>query len=104
MARRWSAGRCSIYSRRDVDDARAPARVAQVFRPPFGVLHQLAHVVVEVAIRCVLERMRQVFSARRIRMVNALNAIDGVSCRMPEGAFYAFANVSGLLGRRAAHQ
>ena len=28
-----------------------------------------------------------------------LNAIDGVSCAEPEGAFYCYPNVSGLLGR-----
>ena len=30
-----------------------------------------------------------------------LNAIDGIDCRVPEGAFYAFPSVRGLLGRRA---
>ena len=33
------------------------------------------------------------------RIVEGLNAIEGVSCRKPEGAFYAFANVQGLLGK-----
>ena len=28
-----------------------------------------------------------------------LNAIDGVTCPEPEGAFYCYANVTGLLGR-----
>ena len=28
-----------------------------------------------------------------------LNAIDGVSCAQPDGAFYCYPNVSGLLGR-----
>jgi aspartate aminotransferase len=41
------------------------------------------------------------FDARRHLIVNMLNAIPGVSCAMPRGAFYAFANVSGLFGRRA---
>jgi aspartate aminotransferase len=31
--------------------------------------------------------------------VAGLNALPGVSCGMPKGAFYAFANVSGLFGR-----
>src|SRR2546423_3673609 len=39
-------------------------------------------------------------SARRRRLIIAgLNALPGVSCVMPKGAFYAFANVSGLFGR-----
>lgn len=45
-----------------------------------------------------LESMRQAFEARRSVMVNGLNEIPGVRCRMPEGAFYAFADCRGLYG------
>ncbi len=38
------------------------------------------------------------FRARRDLVVDALNAIPGISCRRPEGAFYAFASCAGLLG------
>jgi aspartate aminotransferase len=31
-------------------------------------------------------------------MVEGLRSLPGVSCRMPEGAFYAFADVRGLYG------
>lgn len=41
------------------------------------------------------------FAARRALMVNGLNEVPGIRCRMPEGAFYAFPSVEGLLGRRA---
>jgi len=34
------------------------------------------------------------FQARRDRMIAGLNAISGVCCQVPEGAFYAFPNVS----------
>jgi aspartate aminotransferase len=44
---------------------------------------------------------REEFIARRSLMVDGLNAIDGVSCVMPQGAFYAFPNVSSL-GRPSA--
>ncbi|MCP9464679.1 MAG: pyridoxal phosphate-dependent aminotransferase [Nitrospira sp.] len=40
------------------------------------------------------------FDRRRKVMVERLNRIPGVACRMPTGAFYAFPNISGLLGRR----
>lgn len=46
-----------------------------------------------------IETMRAAFARRRTLMVEGLNAIPGVRCRMPEGAFYAFADVSGLYGR-----
>jgi aspartate aminotransferase len=45
------------------------------------------------------ETMRNAFDARRRRMVEGLNRIPGVQCRAPRGAFYAFANVSGLYGK-----
>lgn len=47
-----------------------------------------------------VRRMRDIFAARRTRMVDGLNAIDGVSCGMPRGAFYAFPDVTGLYGIR----
>jgi len=37
------------------------------------------------------------FRKRRDYMVEKLNQIPGVSCALPQGAFYAFPNVSGLL-------
>ena len=36
------------------------------------------------------------FKVRRDLLVDGLNAIDGVSCRRPRGAFYVFANITGL--------
>ncbi|HUF80775.1 MAG TPA: pyridoxal phosphate-dependent aminotransferase [Burkholderiales bacterium] len=43
---------------------------------------------------------RAVFQRRRDRLVEKLNAIPGVTCRRPEGAFYTFASCAGLIGRR----
>jgi aspartate aminotransferase len=40
------------------------------------------------------------FDRRRRLMVERLNKMPGVTCRMPTGAFYAFPNVSGLLAKR----
>jgi aspartate aminotransferase len=39
------------------------------------------------------------FDRRRHLIVEGLNALPGVRCVMPKGAFYAFPNVSGLFGR-----
>ena len=44
-------------------------------------------------------KMAAAFDRRRRLIVGGLNALPGVSCVMPKGAFYAFANVSGLFGR-----
>lgn len=46
----------------------------------------------------VVTEMRDAFQKRRNVMVDGLNALPGVTCRMPEGAFYAFADVRGLYG------
>ena len=39
------------------------------------------------------------FEARCARMLHHLGAIDGVGCVAPQGAFYVFASVQGLIGR-----
>jgi aspartate aminotransferase len=44
-------------------------------------------------------KMAGEFDRRRRLIIGGLNALPGVSCVMPKGAFYAFANVSGLFGR-----
>jgi aspartate/methionine/tyrosine aminotransferase len=43
--------------------------------------------------------MRTAFERRGTTMHAMLSDIDGVSCMQPQGAFYCFPNVSGLLGR-----
>jgi aspartate/methionine/tyrosine aminotransferase len=45
-----------------------------------------------------VDEMRHAFDRRRRLMTDMLNAIPGVTCAEPEGAFYCFPNVSGLLG------
>jgi len=42
-----------------------------------------------------IEGFRKSFEKRRGIVVDGLNALKGVSCRMPGGAFYAFPNVKG---------
>jgi aspartate aminotransferase len=45
-----------------------------------------------------LAERRDAFLARRNLVVDALNAIDGITCRRPEGAFYTYASCAGLIG------
>jgi len=47
------------------------------------------------------DAMHRVFDERRQVMVSGLNALPGIRCRMPEGAFYAFPSVAGLYGKKA---
>ncbi len=46
-----------------------------------------------------IDDMVKAFARRRVAMTDGLNKIPGVSCRLPDGAFYCFPDVSGLLGR-----
>jgi aspartate/methionine/tyrosine aminotransferase len=46
-----------------------------------------------------VDEMKAAFDRRRRTIVSMLNEIDGVVCPMPEGAFYAYPSVKGLLGR-----
>jgi aspartate aminotransferase len=48
--------------------------------------------------QCV-EDMRQEYIRLRDHVVNGLRSIPGVSCTLPEGAFYAYPNVSSFFGR-----
>ena len=46
-----------------------------------------------------LETRNAVFKTRRDLCVQALNSIDGITCRIPDGAFYLFPSCAGLIGR-----
>ena len=46
--------------------------------------------------------MREAFARRGATIHKLLNAIDGVSCMEPQGAFYAFPSFEGVLGRTIA--
>jgi aspartate/methionine/tyrosine aminotransferase len=43
--------------------------------------------------------MRAAFDRRRATMVRLLNEVPGVSCPEPEGAFYCYPSVKGVLGK-----
>jgi aspartate aminotransferase len=49
-------------------------------------------------------RMREAFDRRRQVMTSMLNDIPGVVCPLPEGAFYCYPSVKGVLGKDIAGQ
>lgn len=49
-----------------------------------------------------VDEMRAAFDRRRRAIVEGLNAIDGITCPTPQGAFYAYPDVTGLLGSNIA--
>jgi aspartate aminotransferase len=46
-----------------------------------------------------VETMREAFDGRRLAITAGLNAIDGIVCPVPQGAFYVYPDVTGLLAR-----
>ncbi len=43
------------------------------------------------------------FKKRRDLVVNKLNEIDGITCNLPDGAFYVYPNCSGIIGKKTAN-
>jgi aspartate aminotransferase len=46
-----------------------------------------------------VDEMKVAFDRRRLLIVDLLNAIPGITCPTPEGAFYAYPSVKGLMGK-----
>jgi aspartate/methionine/tyrosine aminotransferase len=63
-----------------------------------NIAQSAALVAVSGPLDAVVE-MRTAFDRRRRTMHRLLEAIDGVTCVEPQGAFYAFPNMQGLLNR-----
>ncbi|MCK5237154.1 MAG: pyridoxal phosphate-dependent aminotransferase, partial [Deltaproteobacteria bacterium] len=47
-----------------------------------------------------IDKMTKLFKSRRDLMVSGLNDIEGIKCLVPDGAFYVFADVSELYGKK----
>jgi len=45
---------------------------------------------------------RAIFKRRRDLVVSMLNEIDGIACPTPEGAFYVYPSIAGLIGKTSA--
>ena len=64
-----------------------------------GSVSQAASVAALTGPQDCVEAMRRAFEERRNYIVSRVNAMDGVSCVKPEGAFYIMMNVEKQLGR-----
>ena len=51
-----------------------------------------------------IDNMRREYQKRRDYIVNELNAIEGIDCSVPSGAFYVYPNVSKLYGFKYGDQ
>jgi len=65
---------------------------------PTSIVQKAAVAALNSSQQCV-EDMRSEYISLRNHIVAGLRSIPGVKCTMPEGAFYAYPNVSGFLGK-----
>ncbi len=100
----WTGGRVGWAVYPTVEEAEAHRRLAINYFasiPPYnqwGAVEALESPESPPAIRAMVEA----FQRRRDLVVPALNAIEGITCQLPKGAFYAFPNVGGALARIGA--
>lgn len=64
-----------------------------------AISQQAARVALTADQQCVTDAAA-VFHQRRDRIVALLNAVPGIRCPLPQGAFYVYPSVDGLLGKR----
>jgi len=102
----WTGGRVGWAVYPTVREAEVHRKLAINFfasLPPYnqwGAIEALRSPESPVAIG----KMVEAFQRRRDLVVEGLNAIEGVTCQNPKGAFYAFPNVAGALERIGAIQ
>jgi aspartate aminotransferase len=92
----WRIG----YAGGPVELIRAMATVqSQSTSNPSSVSQAAATVALDMPLDFLAER-NAAFLERRDLCLEKLNAIDGITCRVPDGAFYLFPSCAGLLGRK----
>lgn len=64
-----------------------------------GTMNQIAAIEALSGPQDGIEAMRKVFEVRRNYIVKRMNEIPGVSCIVPDGAFYVMMNINELIGR-----
>jgi len=102
----WTGGRVGWAVYPTVEEAQVHRRLAINYFasiPPYnqwGAVEALESPLSPPAI----QEMVDAFQRRRDLVVPALNAIDGVRCQNPKGAFYAFPNIEGVVERLGAQE
>ena len=87
----WIAGPTDVIKAATNLQSHATSNVANVSQ-----VAALAAVTGDLA---AVAEMRTAFDRRRQTIAGILDAIDGVACPLPEGAFYVYPSVKGVIGR-----
>ncbi|MBF0462466.1 MAG: pyridoxal phosphate-dependent aminotransferase [Magnetococcales bacterium] len=90
----WRIG----YAAGPVEIIRAMSKIQSQSTSNATSIAQKAAVAALAGPQKVIKPMLKAFTERRNFVVKALNAIPGIHCRAPEGSFYVFPHVGGLLG------
>lgn len=93
----WRIG----YTAANEEITRLMANVQSHYTSNPNSIAQVAALAALTGPKAELEVMKKAFDERRRYMVERTNKIPGVSCILPEGAFYLMMNISGLKGRYA---
>ena len=91
----WRIGYCTAPP----DLVKAMAKVqSQSTSSPNSIAQWAAIAALDGPIDFISDNCRA-FAARRQLVCDALNAMRGVSCAEPDGAFYVYPSISGLIGK-----
>lgn len=65
-----------------------------------GNISQRAAIEALVGDQSAVATMREAFDRRRLLITDLLLKVDGLTCSLPQGAFYVYPEVTGLIGRK----
>ena len=91
--------RCGYAAFGDKNMAKITANALSQALGGIGTMNQVAMAAALRGPQDSVEVMRRVFQERRDYMVSRINAIEGVSCIKPNGAFYVMMNIEDQIGR-----
>ncbi len=92
----WRIG----YAAGPKDIVKAIAKIQSQSTTNPSSISQAAAVEALSGIQDFIKERANSFQERRDFVVNALNAIDGIECLNPDGAFYVFPSCKGLMGKK----
>lgn len=93
----WRVG----YAAGDINVIKAMNKIQSQSTTHVTTFCQSAGIVALTSPMDFLKERNDIFKARRDMVVSRLNAIDGIRCRVPEGAFYLYPCVEGCIGKTA---
>ena len=92
----WRVG----YTASNKDIAKVMANIQSHQTSNINTLAQKAAIAAETGEKENIENMRQAFKRRKALMHGMISKIPGVKSANPDGAFYIFADISGLIGKK----